>query len=50
MIQIRANRRYWTGDNFSNRLWWAEMKGKAVLGMSDLTVRENLAGEDPKDL
>jgi hypothetical protein len=26
------------------------MKGRPVLGMSDLTARGNQAGEDPKDL
>jgi len=35
------------GDLLLDGLWWAEMKGRAVLGMSDLTVRETLAGEDP---
>jgi len=31
--KIRANIRYWAGDLCSNRLKWAEKKGRAVLGI-----------------
>jgi hypothetical protein len=34
-----ANIRYWAGDLFSNVLWWAEMKGRAVLGIGLTSVR-----------
>jgi hypothetical protein len=39
VIKIRANRRYWTGDLFLNGLWWAEMKGRPVLGIGLTSVR-----------
>ena len=44
--KIRANRRYWTDDLFENGLGDVGMKGRAVFRMSDLSVRENLAGEN----
>jgi hypothetical protein len=46
VIKIRANRRYWTGDLFSNGLGHAGSKGRPVLGMSGMTVREYPTGED----
>jgi hypothetical protein len=46
MEKIRANRRYWAGDLFENGRWWAEMKGRPVLGIGLKSLRavSTLAG------
>ena len=38
----------WRGGDSAYRPGWSNEKGRAVFLMSDVTIRENLAGEDPK--
>jgi len=48
--RVVAFSRFWRGDISENGLGDAGSEGRGVLGVSDLTIRENLAGEDPQDL